>query len=87
MECLVTNEVCLNSNKKCKECILDECKGALIMLDIQEKNIRKEELNRIKKQLPIECKECSMLEIVEVNKVKCFYRMNGVCMLNEKRKV
>lgn len=81
MECLITNEVCPNSNKKCKECILDECKGALIMLEIQEKNIRKEELNRIKKQLPNECKNCNMFEVVDNNKVKCFYRMNNKCIL------
>ena len=87
MRCLLINEVCSNINKKCKECKLDSCINVLNIIEIQEKNIRKEELDQIIKQLPDECKKCSMLEIVELNKVKCFYRMNGVCMLNEKRKV
>ena len=87
MKCLLTNEVCSNSNKKCKECKLDSCNNVLKVIEMQEKNTRKEELNRIIKQLPEECKKCSMLEIVECNKVKCFYRINGKCVLNEKAKV
>ena len=35
MECLKTDKICPNTNKKCKTCILDECKGALKMLEIQ----------------------------------------------------
>lgn len=86
MECLITNKVCPNTNKKCKECILDECKGALRMLEIQEKNYRIEKLNELKKHLPKECKNCSMLQVIDLNnkKVNCFYRMKDKCILKRK---
>ena len=80
-ECLITNEVCSKKNRKCKVCPLDDCRRTLEMLEIQEKNIRKEEENRIRKQLPEECKKCTLIEIVGKNKVKCFYRIKDGCML------
>lgn len=83
MKCLLTNEVCSNTNKRCKECNLDDCKKVLQMIDIQEKNIRLEQMDRLKKWLPEECKNCSHLEIINLNrmKVRCFYRIKEKCVL------
>ena len=79
-ECLITNEVCSKKNGKCKVCPLDDCRRTLEMLEIQEKNIRKEEENRIRKQLPEECKHCCFWE-TRYDGVYCFYRYNGKCVL------
>ena len=80
MRCLETNEVCSNTNKKCKECYLDSCYK---VLDIQEKNYRKEQLQRLKKHLPEQCKNCSFLEVINLEKmeVRCFYRVKDKCTL------
>ena len=79
-ECLITDVVCSNENKKCKVCPLDDCRRTQEMLDRQEINIRKEEENRIRKQLPKECKKCCFLETRD-DGVYCFYRYNGKCVL------
>lgn len=83
MECLLTDKVCSNSNKKCKVCALDNCKGVLSMIDIQEKKKREIQMNRLKRQLPEKCQECGLLEIINLDKgkVRCFYNVNGKCML------
>lgn len=82
-ECLITDKVCSNSNKKCKECILDNCKGVIEMIDIQEKKKREIQIDRLKRQLPYKCQDCSLLEILnlEKGKVRCFYNVNGKCIL------
>lgn len=83
MRCLETNEVCSNTNKRCKECKLDDCKEVLQMIDIQEKNYIKEQLQRLKKNLPEQCKNCSFLEVINLDKmeVRCFYRVKDKCTL------
>jgi len=83
MICLKTNKVCTNINKKCKECILDECKKVMSTIEFYEKQQEKLRLNRLKRQLPTECMNCSMLEVINVNKekVKCFYRIKNKCIL------
>lgn len=86
MECLETNKVCTNINKRCKICILDDCKKTLNTIELQEKKERQEELSKIENNLPDECKNCTLLEITNKSTVKCFYRMNGECILNERRK-
>lgn len=45
MECLETNRVCGNCNKKCKECALDDCKKAMKVI---EEEMNKKEDRRIK---------------------------------------
>ena len=83
MECLLTDKVCSNTNKKCKECIFDECKGVINMIEKQEKKRREMLMNKLKKQLPEQCKKCGMLEIININKgeVRCFYKIKDKCML------
>lgn len=85
MECLKDNKICSNTNKKCKECILDDCKKAMSLIEYYEKQKEEAKLSRLKRQLPIECANCTMLEIIDINKekVKCFYRMNNKCILEE----
>ena len=82
-KCLITNEICSNTNKKCKTCKLDECNEVFNMLDIHEKNIQKEQLDRLKRKLPEQCRNCSFLEIInsEHYKVKCFYKIKNKCIL------
>lgn len=80
-ECLITNEVCIR--KKCKICTFDTNKEVLNMLEIQERNIRKEQLEKLNKNLPEQCKNCSFLEVLDLKhmKVKCFYRVKEGCIL------
>lgn len=83
MECLETEKVCSNCNKKCKECELDDCKNMLKILEEDMNSKEKLRIKLIKAQLPEQCRNCSFLEI-EINgrqeKVKCFYNMKG-CIL------
>ena len=86
LKCLETNKICSSSNKKCKECKLDTCKGIINMIDIQEENIRKEKIEKLNKQLPEQCRNCSFLEIIDLNrqKVKCFYLVKNKCLRGKK---
>lgn len=82
-ECLITNKICPFNNRKCKVCYLDECKEVMRMLDIQERNIRKEQLERLRSNLPEQCEHCPHLEVIDLKnmKVKCFYRVKNKCLL------
>ena len=82
-ECLITNKVCSESNRKCKICAFSGCKEVLNMLDVQEKYINKERLQKLKRNLPEQCKNCSFLEVInlEKQKVRCFYRKKDRCIL------
>ena len=84
MECLETNKVCTNINKKCKVCMLDDCKKTFKIIELQEKKEKEENIKRIETKLPETCKRCSFLEIVDKKIVKCFYRVKGKCILNER---
>lgn len=84
-KCLETGKICSNSNKLCKNCKLDECKETIKMI---EKNARKEyivKINKIKAQLPNQCKECNLLKIIDLDKQKvyCPYRLNNNCLLGK----
>ena len=83
-QCLTTNEVC--KVKKCKVCTFDTCKEVFNMLDIQERNTRKEQLEKLKRNLPGQCKNCSFLEVIDLKnmKVKCFYRAKNKCLIKER---
>ena len=82
-ECLITDEVCSNTNKKCKECKLEECGKVLNMIETQQNYEDKYKMEQLRKRLPKQCKECPHLEIIDLNnkKVKCFYNITGVCIL------
>lgn len=74
-ECLINNKVCPNNNLKCKECKLNDCKETIRMCDKQM--MREEEfyLKKLKEQLPIRCRNCAFLEIIDLKhkKVRCPY--------------
>ena len=83
MECLITDKICSNSNKKCKVCMLDSCKGVIKIMDMQERKEQEIKMSRLKRELPDKCQNCSLLEIVNLDKgkVRCFYYTNKGCIL------
>lgn len=81
-ECLITDKVCSNTNKKCKECKLDECKEVLNMVEAQQSYEDRYKMEQLRKQLPKECKYCCFLETRD-DGVYCFYRYNGKCVLKK----
>ena len=87
VECLLSDKVCSNTNKKCKECILDDCKKTLLAIEEEEKMyyLTKEEVlnGKIKREYP-ECANCPFLEKRGTNEVYCFYRSKDECLLKNK---
>lgn len=83
MKCLETNKVCPMGNQKCKQCHLDDCKEVLNMIETQEQREERIKLKKLKEQLPEECKECTIYQIIDVNKGKiyCPYRIMERCIL------
>lgn len=85
-KCLERNEVCSNCNKECKECKLDDCKQTFKMIDRSEEKEYDFKIKKIKAQLPRECRNCSLLQILNLDKQKvyCGYRVNNKCILGGK---
>ena len=81
-ECLKTNKVCSNCNKKCKECKLDDCKETIKMENRLEKLEYNDRIKAIKAQLPKMCKECRFLQIINLDKqiVYCPYMIKDCCL-------
>lgn len=84
---LIDNKVCSEQNRKCKVCKLNSCKEVEQMIEDEQKWIDKDNLEKLIKKLPNECKNCSMLEIVNLTKQKvhCAYRINNKCLLEKKK--
>lgn len=84
-KCLETNVVCSNSNKQCKNCKLDECKNTFKMIDRLENKEYDFKIEKIKAQLPKMCKDCSLLQILNLDKqlVYCPYRLKERCLLKK----
>lgn len=83
MECLKTNKICSEQNKKCKICALENCRNTLLTIDKAyelEVEAKKEQIER---KYP-ECGKCSFLEKREGNKIYCFYRCKDECLLKDK---
>lgn len=82
-KCLETNIICSNSNKQCKNCKLDECKNTFKMIDRLENKEHDFKIEKIKAQLPKMCKECGLLQIINLDKqiVYCSYRIKNKCLL------
>ena len=82
-KCLETNIVCSNCNKQCKNCKLDECKETIKMIDRLEEKEHDFKIRKIKAQLPQKCKECGLLQILDLDnqKVYCPYMINNKCLL------
>lgn len=83
MKCLETNKICPAGNYKCKTCHLEDCKEVLNMIETQEQREERYALKELKKELPEECKDCTVYEVIDVykKKVYCPYRINERCIL------
>lgn len=83
MKCLETNKVCSKYNKKCKECQLDEPKGAINMTDYEIMMKEKKAREEFEEAIPTECKKCTLLEKdYEHRTIKCIYRSKDKCILD-----
>lgn len=84
--CLKDKEVCSNTNKRCKECVFDECKEVINMNEEEQKYEDRENMRKLKKELPEQCKNCSFLDIINSRegKVYCFYMIKDRCRIFDK---
>lgn len=82
MKCLETGKVCRNV-KKCKVCAFDDYRKTLEVLEDMEKKKEDKSLNSIKRQLAESCKNCRMLQILNVEKQKlyCPYLVRRECLI------
>lgn len=87
-ECLEIDEICSYTNQKCKTCKLDECKNTIRMCDMKIKKDEAKKMNQLKKELPEQCKNCSFLQIININekKVYCPYRLCERCVIENYKK-
>jgi hypothetical protein len=83
LPCLEDNKVCSNTNKRCKECVFDECKEVINMNEEIQKYEDLENMRKLKKDLPEQCKNCSFLEVINLRegKVYCPYMIKDKCMI------
>lgn len=81
--CLIDNKVCPATNKRCKNCSLEDCKKVLEMIETQEEREYKWKRKLIDVQLPEQCKNCSFLEVIDLDKqiLRCSYRVKDRCLL------
>lgn len=83
MQCLETNKICSEYNKKCKICALDNPGRTYSMTDYEEYIREKKAKEIFENAIPEECKKCTLLERdFEHRKVKCLYRSKDKCILN-----
>ena len=83
IQCLIDNKICPNGNKKCKVCKFDSCEEVLDMIEEEQKYNEKWKLKQIKSELPEQCKNCSFLEVIDLDNqvVRCPYMVKDRCML------
>lgn len=83
VQCLIDNKICSNENKKCKVCKFDSCEEALNMNEEEQKYEDLENMRKLKKDLPEQCKNCSFLEIINLRegKVFCSYKIKERCLI------
>lgn len=82
MKCLKDGKVC-GKTLKCKDCKLDDCRRILDGLEEMREKKEDIELKNIKKQLADSCKNCSMLQILDIDKQKlyCPYLIKEECLI------
>ena len=83
MECLETGKICPTNNLKCKQCKLEDCRRVIEMIDYDEKRLYEKKLKLIREQLPINCRDCSFLEVINLDKqvVRCAYLVKDKCLI------
>lgn len=82
-QCLIDNKVCPNGNKKCKVCKFDSCEEVLNMIEEEQKYEDNWKLKQIKDSLPEQCKNCSFLEVIDLDNqvVRCPYLVKNKCLI------
>lgn len=82
-QCLIDNKICSEQNRKCKVCKLNSCHEVERMIEDEQKWIDRDNLKKLKDKLPEECRNCNMLEIINLvkQKVHCAYRIKNRCIL------
>ncbi len=82
-QCLIDNKVCPATNKRCKNCSLEDCKRIIEMIEIQEERDSKWKRKLINVQLPEQCKNCSFLEVIDLDRqiVRCPYLVKNKCLI------
>ena len=82
-QCLIDNKVCPATNKRCKNCSLEDCKRTIEMIETQEEREFKWKRKLIDVQLPEQCKDCSFLEVIDLDKqiVRCSYLVKNKCLI------
>lgn len=82
MKCLEDKKVC-GSIKKCEHCIFDDCRHTLEVLEMMKKKKEDIRLKSIKRQLADSCKNCSMLQILNIDKQRlyCPYLVKRECLI------
>lgn len=82
-QCLIDNKVCPATNKRCKNCSLDDCKRTIEMIETQEEREEKWKRKLINVQLSEQCKNCSFLEVINLDEqiVRCPYRIKERCLI------
>ena len=83
IQCLIDNKICPNGNKKCKVCKFDSCEEVLDMIDEEQKYKDNDKLKQIKNELPEHCKNCSFLEVIDLDNqvVRCPYLVKNKCLI------
>lgn len=83
VQCLIDNKVCPATNKRCKNCSLEDCKRTIEMIETQEEREDKWKRKLINVQLPEQCKNCSFLEVINLDEqiVRCPYRVKERCLI------
>ena len=87
-QCLIDNKVCSEQNKKCKVCKLDKSKEVIQMIEDEEKYENISLVEKLKRNLPKECRDCTQLKIINLRqqKVYCPYKIKDRCMLEKTSK-
>ena len=82
-KCLIDNKVCAVRGQKCKDCKLDDCRKVIEMIETQEESEDNWKRKLIDVQLPEQCRSCSFLEVINLDKqiVRCPYLVKNRCLI------
>lgn len=82
-QCLIDNNVCSVQGQKCKNCKLDDCRHTIEMIEMNEDKETKWKRKLINVQLPEQCKSCSFLKVLDLNRqvVYCPYLVKNKCLI------
>lgn len=84
-QCLIDNKVRSEQNKKCKVCKLNSHEEVLQMIEDEEKYENISLMEKLKRSLPTECRECAQLKIINLRqqKVYCPYIIKDKCIMKK----